>query len=302
VNTTHSLCRTNNLCACQNLANSRKRPTAAMEERQLRSYAEEDGSALEVPRGEVGSSQENRYVLDPNRGMMLDMLTMLHYNQAENLFYNFGSKPEDKEEEDRDGEEGSKKLHWNKIEGRYMTVIEEEWGNKRTDTDQGEEVRQDEGKVKVLSESFDETASWQYDTTSAKYFHKETGLYYDPASDLYWDYDTFPALCYHYIPNERRLLVVKQEEDETNEKKDEGDEDESVPDTLYLVIEKILAEAGENTNEETGDNEEGTKGNKKEQTVVGQQVYIIGKSANAEDTERYSPPFFPHPPPSILNS
>ena len=268
-----------------------------MEERQLISYAEEDGTALEVPRGEVGSSHENRYVLDPARGMMLDMLTMLHYNQAENLFYNFGSKPEDKEGEDGNEGEGSKKLHWNKIEGRYMTVTEEEWGKRRTEKDQGDEVRQDEGKAKVLSESFDEIASWRYDTTSAKYFHKETGLYYDPASDLYWDYDTFPALCYHYIPNERKLLVVKQEEeDETTEKKDEGDEDESVPDTLYLVIEKILAQVeGENTKEETGNNEEGTKGIGTERTSVG-RVYIIGKSANTEDTERYSPPFFPPPP------
>jgi hypothetical protein len=240
--------------------------------RQLVSYADEStGEVLDVPFGDMEKSKQEgeRMVWDADRGMMLDRVTNLFYNQADNLFYKYVY--------DQEGTETVKRYHWSTLDGRYMLVTNEE-----RDFAVNEEIEggKDENHSKKGNTFSFQPEHWQFDATSGKYYHKQTGLYYDLASNLYWDYDSFPAICYHFDPTTQKLFVVKEQEEEEEVKQIEEEEEEVVvPDRLFLVLEKT----GDEDKEEETTADEG-----KEQIETTEdkdvQIFVIGKSEDTGET------------------
>src|SRR5690606_37400106 len=107
-----------------------------------------------------------------------------------------------------------------------------------TDEERKEKEGEETGDAKVSPDDTRE-ASWEFDQTSGRYYHKKIGLYYDPASDLYWDYDVLPAVCYHRSDEagSMKFYVATWSAEEPEDEEDHVEP--ATPARLYLIVSRV---------------------------------------------------------------
>ncbi len=143
---------------------------------------------------EDGAEGSERMIFDEERGLFYDSFTGLHYDSATNLFYNLSAL-----------EPNSPCFHWNPSSASFMAVLVDKiaiFPPPSLDDDQ------DRGDKPTQTYTDDTTSCMQFDETSGNYFDKRTGLYYSPACDLYFDYNVYPAVCYHRMHNDNYVQVI----------------------------------------------------------------------------------------------